>query len=76
MWDTRARWILSGVSDQVLRIAVNVDWAGEKIRGQVCDRVQAPRPFWRWPGLIGALDSMMGSPGRVACARAEQRRRP
>jgi hypothetical protein len=50
------------VGDQVLHIAVDVDCSGDEIRGEVCDGVRAPRPFSGWLGLIGALDTMMGSP--------------
>jgi hypothetical protein len=45
MRDALSRWILSGVSDQLLHIAVDVDRAAEEIRGQVRDCVWAPRPF-------------------------------
>lgn len=58
------------VSDQVLHIAVDVNYAGEEIHGQVCDGVRAPRPFSGWLGLIGALDSMMCPEDRDAAAPA------
>jgi hypothetical protein len=54
--------MLLGVSDQVLHIAVDINRAGDEIRGQVCDGVGAPRPFSGWLGLLGALDAMIGSP--------------
>jgi hypothetical protein len=49
------------VSDQVLHIVVDVSFADEAMRGHVSDGVQEPKPFSGWLGLIGALDTMMGS---------------
>ena len=53
--------MLLPVSDQMLHIAIDVSCADDELRGYVRDGVQAPKAFSGWLGLIGALDTMMGS---------------
>lgn len=49
------------VSDQRLRIAIDVSLAEDQIHGLVGDGVRQPRPFSGWLGLIGELDELLGS---------------
>ena len=53
--------MLVPMSDQRLHIAIDVSVAEDQIQGQVRDGESEPKQFHGWLGLIGELDSMLGS---------------
>jgi hypothetical protein len=55
--------MLVPVSDQRLHIAIDVSVAEDQIQGQVRDGEGEPKQFYGWLGLIGELDSMLGTQG-------------
>jgi hypothetical protein len=67
--------LLAEARARALHIAVDVNVAGEEIRGHVCEGVQEPKPFSGWLGLIGALDALLGTTDTQHHRQARERRR-